>query len=59
MQAGTTFHFATVHVAIAPTLLGAREHLLGGIDLPALGYERTAHVTTPAATHFVLTRRPT
>ena len=37
--------------------LGSGEHLLTGIDLPALGYERTEHVPTSAATHVVLARR--
>ncbi len=46
-----------LHVAIAPRLLGAGEHLLHGLDLAALGYECTTHVPTSAATHVVLTRR--
>ena len=46
-----------MHVAIAPILLGAGEHLFAGLDLPALGYACTEHVATPAATHFVLTRK--
>jgi dihydrofolate reductase len=46
-----------MHLAIAPVLLGSGEHLLTGIDLPALGYQCTEHVPTPAATHVVLTRR--
>jgi dihydrofolate reductase len=46
-----------MHLAIAPLLLGSGEHLLAGLDLPALGYERTEHVPTPGATHFVFTRR--
>jgi dihydrofolate reductase len=46
-----------MHVAIAPILLGGGEHLFGGIDLPALGYACTQHVTTLAATHVVLTRK--
>jgi dihydrofolate reductase len=46
-----------MHVAIAPILLGAGEHLFAGIDLPALGYACTEHVATPAATHVVLTRK--
>ena len=46
-----------VHLAIAPMMLGSGEHLLTGIDLPALGYECTEHVPTAAATHVVLTRR--
>jgi dihydrofolate reductase len=46
-----------MHIAIAPTLLGAGEHLFGGLDLPRLGYTRSEHVPTPAATHLVLTKR--
>jgi dihydrofolate reductase len=46
-----------MHLAIAPILLGSGEHLLGGIDLPALGYACTEHVPTAAATHVVLTKR--
>jgi dihydrofolate reductase len=45
-----------MHLAIAPVLLGSGEHLLGGIDLLQLGYSCTEHVTTPKATHVVLTR---
>ena len=45
-----------MHIAISPTVLGSGEHLLAGIDLPALGYRRTEHVTTSAATHFVLAK---
>ncbi|MCE7982489.1 MAG: dihydrofolate reductase [Caldilinea sp. CFX5] len=45
-----------MHVAIAPVLLGSGEHLLAGIDTVALGYQCTEHVTTPRATHFVLTK---
>jgi dihydrofolate reductase len=45
-----------MHFAISPILLGAGEHLFGGIDVPKLGYRCTEHVTTPNATHVVLTR---
>jgi dihydrofolate reductase len=45
-----------MHVAISPVLLGAGEHLLSGINLPKLGYERTEHVPTSNATHVVLQR---
>jgi dihydrofolate reductase len=45
-----------MHFAIAPILLGAGEHLLGGIDTPKLGYRCTEHVTTANATHVVLTK---
>ena len=44
-----------MHLAISPVILGRGEHLLGGIDTLALGYACTRHVTTPNATHFVLT----
>jgi dihydrofolate reductase len=46
-----------MHVAISPVMLGSGEHLLWGMDAPALGYECTQHVTTPNATDFVLTKR--
>ena len=42
-----------MHVAISPVMLGNGEHLLGGIDTLALGYDCTQHVTiSPNATHF-------
>jgi len=44
----------SMHFAIAPVLLGSGEHLLAGIDLPALGYECAEHVATSAATHVVV-----
>jgi dihydrofolate reductase len=46
-----------MHLAISPLLLGSGEHLLTGIDLPALGFAVTEHVPSAAATHLVLTRR--
>jgi dihydrofolate reductase len=46
----------SLHVAFAPVLLGSGESLLGGIDLPALGYEVTEHVASSLATHVVLTK---
>jgi dihydrofolate reductase len=45
-----------MHIAVAPVLLGAGESLFAGIDIPALGYQRTAHVPTPNATHIVLAK---
>ena len=45
-----------LHLALSPTLLGAGEPLLAGIDLRALGYECTEHATSPHALHVVLTR---
>jgi len=46
-----------LHVAISPVLLGSGEHLLHGLDLPALGYEVGEHVPAPGATHFVVKKR--
>ena len=45
-----------MHLAIAPVMLGAGEHLLAGLDLPALGYRVTQHVASEAATHVIVTR---
>jgi dihydrofolate reductase len=46
-----------MHFAIAPVLLGSGENLLGGLDLPALGYACAEHVASAAATHVTLTKR--
>ncbi len=46
-----------MHVGISPVLLGAGEHLLGGINTLALGYACTQHVNTEDATHFVLAKK--
>lgn len=45
-----------MHLAIGPALLGSGEHLLGGLDLPALGYGVTKSVMTPSAMHVVMTK---
>jgi dihydrofolate reductase len=46
-----------IHLVVSPVLLGSGEHLLGGIDTLALGYEVASHVTTPQALHVVLVKR--
>jgi dihydrofolate reductase len=46
-----------MHLAIAPLLLGSGEHLMAGLDLPALGYTCTQHVASEKATHVMVTRR--
>jgi len=46
-----------MHLAISPVLLGRGEHLFADLDLPSLGYVRTEHVATPAATHLVFQRQ--
>jgi dihydrofolate reductase len=45
-----------MHLAISPVLLGTGEHLLAGLDLARLGFERTRHESTPNALHVVLTK---
>ena len=46
-----------MHLALSPVILGKGEHLLGGLDLRALGFAVTQHVATPSAMHVVLTRQ--
>jgi dihydrofolate reductase len=46
-----------MHVAVAPALLGAGEHLLAGLDLPTLGLECKEYVGTDKAAHYVLARK--
>lgn len=43
-----------LHVAIRPVLLGSGEHLLNGIDMPALGYGCAKCVPGERATHVFL-----
>ena len=45
-----------MHIAVSPRLLGSGEHLLGGLDLPALGYECTESVAGARAMHYVIGR---
>ena len=46
-----------LHLAIVPVLLGAGENLLGGLNLPALGYECVKRIPGPRATHVTLRKR--
>jgi dihydrofolate reductase len=47
-----------LHLAIAPVLLGAGEHLLSNIDMRALGYECAEHVAgLRAAAHVIVRKR--
>jgi dihydrofolate reductase len=46
-----------LHLVIAPTLLGAGEHLLGDIDMRALGYQCTGHATGTRAVAHVFLRK--
>jgi dihydrofolate reductase len=45
-----------MHLAVAPILLGSGEHLLGGLDLPALGYKVAKCVPRERAVHYVISR---
>jgi dihydrofolate reductase len=45
-----------MHVAVSPTLLGAGEALLSGLDLLQLGFKVTQYVPTARAAHVVLTK---
>src|SRR5713226_6871604 len=46
-----------LHLAIVPVLLGSGEHLLGGLNLPALGYECVERIEGARATHVTLRKR--
>jgi len=45
-----------IHLAISPILLGSGEHLLAGLDLPALGYRVVEHAMSNSAMHVRLVR---
>jgi dihydrofolate reductase len=45
-----------LHVAVSPILLGSGEHLLQGLDLPALGYRCVESVPSGKAVHYILAR---
>jgi dihydrofolate reductase len=45
-----------MHLAVAPILLGAGEHLLAGLDLPALGYRCAEAVPGAKAAHYMISR---
>ncbi len=46
-----------LHLVVRPVLLGSGEHLLGGIDMPALGYEVARYAAGERATHVFLRKR--
>jgi dihydrofolate reductase len=45
-----------LHLAMAPTLLGAGEPLFAGLDLVELGYRCADHAATPNATHVTIVK---
>jgi dihydrofolate reductase len=47
----------SLHLALAPVVLGQGEALFSGLDLNALGFSVTEHRATKRATHFVLEKR--
>lgn len=54
LRAGLIDH---LHLVISPILLGSGEQLFANIDMLKLGYQCVEHVSTPNATHVVLTKR--
>jgi len=53
LQAGA---IDTLHLAVAPVLLGSGESLLAGLDLPALGYRARHGVPGARALHVLIER---
>jgi dihydrofolate reductase len=47
----------SLHLAIAPVVLGAGERLFAGVNLVELGYECVQHIGTPQATHVVIRKK--
>jgi dihydrofolate reductase len=47
-----------MHIAVAAVLLGKGENLFAGIDLRDLGYALTERVSTQAATHLIIAKKP-
>lgn len=45
-----------MHVVVSPVVLGSGEQLFAGIDLAALGYECSAHVSSAAAVHYTFSK---
>jgi dihydrofolate reductase len=45
-----------LHLAISPVFLGQGENLFADIDLLSLGYKCREHMSTPNATHLIITR---
>jgi dihydrofolate reductase len=46
-----------LHLAFRPIVIGSGENLFAGIDMTALGYECTEHVSTEQATHVTLKKQ--
>ncbi len=46
-----------MHLVYAPVLLGSGESLLAGMDLPALGYQLSAHVSAANCMHVTIAKK--
>ena len=46
-----------LHIAVAPVLLGAGEHLFDGLDLPEFGYRVIESRLGEAAMHLIIGRK--
>jgi dihydrofolate reductase len=46
-----------MHLTYAPALLGSGESLFNGLDMPALGYQVTAHTMTEATMHVLIAKK--
>jgi dihydrofolate reductase len=46
-----------MHLAISPVFLGNGENFFADLDMPALGYECADRVSTPHATHLIVTKQ--
>jgi dihydrofolate reductase len=46
-----------MHLAYAPVFLGSGECLLAEMDLPALGYQVTSHITTVSVMHVLIAKK--
>jgi dihydrofolate reductase len=46
-----------MHLAYVPVLLGSGESLFDGFDVPALGYQVTAHTLTATSMHVLIAKK--
>lgn len=46
-----------LHLTYAPVLLGSGESLFNGLDMPALGYQVTAHTMTATTMHVQIAKK--
>jgi len=46
-----------LHLAFRPIVMGSGENLFAGVDLAALGYRCTEHVSTDLAMHVLLKKQ--